>query len=53
MRVTGTSSTGLHSTEVLLEAVTVSITHILNSDSLRAALPDALQPVDRARCSSC
>jgi diguanylate cyclase (GGDEF)-like protein/PAS domain S-box-containing protein len=45
MPATGNSSTGLHSTEVLLEAVTVCITHILNADSLRAALPDALQAI--------
>ena len=44
---TGSSSTGMHSTEVLLEAVTDCITHILNADSLRAALPDALQTIAR------
>jgi diguanylate cyclase (GGDEF)-like protein/PAS domain S-box-containing protein len=47
MPATGNTSTGLHSTEVLLEAVTVCITHILNTDSLRAALPDALQAIAR------
>ena len=41
----GSSSSGLHSTEILLEAVTDCITHILNADSLRAALPDALQTI--------
>jgi diguanylate cyclase (GGDEF)-like protein/PAS domain S-box-containing protein len=47
MPATGNTSSGLHSTEVLLEAVTVCITHILNADSLRAALPDALQAIAR------
>jgi diguanylate cyclase (GGDEF)-like protein/PAS domain S-box-containing protein len=38
---------GKHSSEVLLEAVTVCITHILNADSLRDALSDALQMIAR------
>jgi diguanylate cyclase (GGDEF)-like protein/PAS domain S-box-containing protein len=45
--VTDNDTAGSHSTEVLLEAVTVCITHILNADSLRAALPDALQAIAR------
>jgi diguanylate cyclase (GGDEF)-like protein/PAS domain S-box-containing protein len=36
---------GLHGTEVLLEAVTVCITQILNADSLRDALTEALQTI--------
>ena len=40
-------TTGMHSSEVLLEAVTVCITHILNADSLRDALSDALQMIAR------
>jgi len=46
-QVTDNYTAGSHSTEVLLEAVTVCITHILNADSLRAALPDALQAIAR------
>ena len=38
---------GMHSGEVLLEAVTVCIAHILNADSLRDALSDALQMIAR------
>jgi len=37
----------LHSSEVLLEAVTVCITHILNADSLRDALAEALRTIAR------
>jgi diguanylate cyclase (GGDEF)-like protein/PAS domain S-box-containing protein len=40
-------STGLDSTEVLLEAVTLCITQILNADSLREALSDSLQTIAR------
>jgi len=36
-----------HDSEVLLEAVTVCITQILNADSLREALADALQTIAR------
>lgn len=38
-------SAGMHSSELLLEAVTVCITHILNADSLQEALPDALKMI--------
>ena len=37
----------MHSSELLLEAVTVCITHILNADSLQEALPDALKMIAR------
>jgi hypothetical protein len=40
-----TDTVGLHGTEVLLEAVTVCITQILNADSLRDALTEALQTI--------
>jgi diguanylate cyclase (GGDEF)-like protein/PAS domain S-box-containing protein len=36
---------GSHSTEILLEAVTACITQILNADSLRHALSDALRSI--------
>jgi diguanylate cyclase (GGDEF)-like protein/PAS domain S-box-containing protein len=42
-----TDTAGMHASEVLLEAVTVCIAQILNADSLREALADALQTIAR------